>query len=148
MANTVSENLINYLAGDTAITKAIGARFHQNHVPMVVQNGVAKLSSPGDYIWFAKDSAEDEVGLADAVGTGPLRHFYNLEVVAREPRHAETLAETIYDRCHKANRGTTFGDMTVQGIFVEPQGADYVRRNELGDSGFHIEAMRLEVVPI
>lgn len=147
MANSVSQNLKAFLQSDTTLAGAVGARIHQNHRPMSVVNGQLVITSPGDYIWFARDSVESERALGDTTGATPFRHFYDVEVVARQPTQAETIAARIFAICDAITHGATFGDSTVQGIFVSRQGGDYQMRNLTGDSGFHIEAMRLEIVP-
>jgi hypothetical protein len=44
-------------------------------------------------------------------------------------------------------RGATFGDTTLQGIFVEEQPDEYLPRGVLADSGLHVASKSVEVVP-
>jgi hypothetical protein len=145
VANSVSQNLRLFLQSDTTIAKKVGLRIHQNHVPMVKINGVPTIDMRGEYLWFGRDSAESERALDDAVGEAPFRYFYDVEVVGRTPTGAESLADAVFARCDSYTGA--FGDTTVRAIFVTKQNADYVPRNVGGDTGMHVETMRLEVIP-
>lgn len=137
MANTVDENLRKFLLDDSAIVKLVGSRIHKNHVPQ---------SIVGDYIWFARESSDDEICLDDAAGSGPFRRFYDFEAVAKNHNaNADRIADALYDRLHKYVGA--FGDSTVKLILCEEQDEQYVPRNVGGDTGLHVPSLRVQVIP-
>lgn len=136
MANTVDENLKLFLAGDSTIVKLVGGRIHENHVPS---------QFIGDYVWFAFSGGDSERTLGDAPAASLFRYRFDVECIARSIRQARLIANAVFARLD-SHRGS-FGDSTVQGIFVEEQPDEYEPRGVLGDTGIHVASKSVEVIP-
>lgn len=136
MANTLDENLKAFLQADSSIAKLVGARISVNHVP-------EKPLIP--FVWIGKASADDEICLDDAAGSGPFRHFFDVEIYGQSIRQARQIEAAIYSRLHKY-RGS-FGDSTIQGAFLSKQADSYIPRGTMGDTGLHAATLSAEVIP-
>jgi hypothetical protein len=137
LANTIDENLRAYLAADSTVRKLVGGRIHENHVPQPYV---------GDYIWFAFAGGESERTLSgDSAALFRVR--FDLECIARSISQARRIAAAVFAALEGYARGATFGDTTLQGIFVEEQPDEYLPRGVLADSGLHVASKSVEVVP-
>jgi len=129
-------DLRSYLLDDSDISDAVGAeRMHQNKTPE---------SYDGLYIWYSRGGTDDEDELDDEEGTAPFREFFDVEVIGRDLDAVLDAADEL--RSHSKARGT-FGDGTVQALFVRDHADDYLPRGIFDDDeGFHVAALQLEIV--
>ena len=140
---TVDENFLAFLKADSTIARLVGARIHENQVPQ---------NPTGDYIWFALAGEEDEYCLDDADGAAPFRFRYAVECVGYSSsdktyglRKSREMANAVKSRVKNYNG--SFGDSTVQGLFVDEVSEDYEPRNDFSDLGFHTRSIAVEVIP-
>lgn len=70
---------------------------------------------------------------------------FALECAALDLDQAQALADAVGDALSDY-RGT-FGDMTVQGVFVEDQSDDYEPYYSQGDEGVFMAALQIRIRP-
>lgn len=126
-------NLRTFLLSRSAITAIVGAQVHQASIP-------ADRQPP--YVWFARTGSEAVDVLTPDVGLEPNNQFFTLECVTDDLDKTQALGDAI--RAFN-NYRSTFGDTTVQGVFVNEQNDDYEYRTIMGDEGFHTAAFSIEV---
>lgn len=135
MAADLAENLRTLMLSTDAIKTRIGRRMHQDSVPQ---------DEPRPFIYFGRTGVRLERCHDDAAGEAPFSHTFAVECVADTPRDMNTLVDAV--RTLDLYAGT-FGDSTIQGMFIEDQSDDYVPINAAGDKGRHVAALSVEVVP-
>lgn len=141
MAADVPTNLRTFLLAQSAIRNIVGAQVHQAKVP-------ADRNPP--YIWFGRSGSQKVELLAPPVGLEPGAQFFAFECIASDLDHAQAIGDAMraLDGYGKnLSPPGTFGDTTIQAMFVEEQADDYEYRTINGDEGFHACAFSVEIHP-
>jgi hypothetical protein len=134
-------NFRTFLLTQTAINKHVGLQIHQAKAP-------ANREPP--YIWFGRSGSQAVDVLTPAVGLEPGIQFFNFESVADDLDTAQAIGDAMRAlNGYGANLSPpgTFGDTTIQAMFVEEQADDYEYRTIDGDEGFHTCAFAVEIHP-
>ena len=133
---SITEDLIEYTLGATAVTALIANRMHELHVPM---------AGRGPWVYVVLDSSDDLRALDAAVGDEPLQFNLSLECWAGTPREAEDVSGAIRDRINNFS-GALSSTRTVQGVFVNSQADDYVPRGQGSDRGLFARSLSATVM--
>lgn len=131
----VPTNLRTFLLAQTAISSVVGAQVHQAIVPD---------NREPPYVWFGRSGTTRNELLNPDVGTAAITEFFSVECIAMNLDHAQALGAAL--RALDGYR-STFGDTSVQALFIEEQNDDYEYRTINGDEGFHTCAFTIEVHP-
>lgn len=129
----VATRLRSFLLSDASITREVGDRIHQAHVPE---------SSEGDYIYYQRSGIEP-LRTLDAYALSPLYATFDVEVISRDIDQCQLIASLIRSKldCYRG----TFDDGTVQAVFVEDHNDDYIPRGTYADEGVHVAAMSVQI---
>lgn len=133
---TIGENLRAKLLSDPELTKIVGHRVHQNHVPQ----------RPGDsYIYFATDSTGESDDLNGIAGELPLSTSFVVECISHAA-DGQRIAEAIKSRVRALNkyRGA-FGSTTAKGVFVTDYQDQYEPRGLGADIGAAYTVCQVQV---
>ena len=136
----VSSNFRTFLLAGSGKPESIGQRVHGDHVP---QDTVPKTGPFKDFIWYSRRQAQGMETLDSSAGEVARVFYYDIECVSMVKRNARAIADWVRARCN-CYRGT-YGDSTVQGIFVDDQDADYEPQSIGGDRGAFVEIMNVRV---
>lgn len=128
-------NLRTFLLTQSAITAIVGSQVHQAKVP---------ADRSPSYIWFGRTGSQSLDMVAPAVGLEPDSQFFSVECVSDDVDKTQALGDAL--RAITNYQGT-FGDTTVQGLFVDEQNDDYEYRSISGDEGLHTAAFSLQIYP-
>lgn len=131
----VAENLRTFLLGDAAIARKVGLRVSQDAIPQ---------GKPSPFIFLGRQSTTVERCLGET-GNTPFSHIFAVECIGEDLDDSQSLADLVRARCD--GYSGTFGDSTVQAIFVEEQADDYLPKAVDLNSGEHIAALSVEVYP-
>lgn len=134
MALTLEAALRAYLLGDPSITSHVQDRIAYAHVP-------ESYTLP--YIYYRGEGTIREDTLSTAL---PPRQRYAIECWHTSPAEAIALREAVRTRLHYAT-GTLAEDVSVQRMFVEDAGDDYLPGGTGSDEGLYSGALIVEVVP-
>jgi|TARA_Y100000310_G_scaffold134899_2_gene133814 hypothetical protein len=136
---SIGESFRTYILTKTAITDIVSTRVYQNKVPQ----GQAL-----PYLWFRRGTTDDSEGLTldkSQGGSEQFRETFDVECVGDET--ALDNVELLADAIKALNTETgTFGDGTVQGLFVDDHSDNYQPTNDNGDEGRHIATAEVQVV--
>ncbi len=129
----VATRLRSFLLSDAAITREVGDRVHQAHVPE---------SSEGDYVYFQRSTIEP-LRTLDASNIDPLYTSFDVEIISRDLEQCQFIASIVRAKldCYRG----AFDDATVKGIFVEDHNDDYIPRGTYADEGVHVAAMSVQI---
>jgi hypothetical protein len=134
----VSSRFRDFLLADENIARLVGGRVHEDHVPQ-------RLGAKDyPFIWYRKRQAQGAETLDSSPGEDAKFHYFDVEVVAKGIHLAKQLETLVRARC-SCYRGT-YGDSTVQGIFVEDQDSDYIPRSAGSDEGLYVPALDVRVI--
>jgi hypothetical protein len=131
----LATNLRSFLLATPAVTDIVEDRVHQSRVPQ---------GSEFPHIWFGRTGSERDQSI-EGGSCRPLFQTFALECAALDLDQAQTLADAVGDALSDY-RGT-FGDMTVQGVFVEDQSDDYEPYYSQGDEGVFMAALQIRIRP-
>ena len=127
---TIGEELIIELISASDVFALTSDRIHQNHIPQ-------QSSYPS--IWFSRRS---ELKSTTFDGDDdPVKTRFDIECLAETQGDAIDLSIAVDGALH-GKRGT-FGNGSVQGVFVENKSDDYIPQNDASDDG--IIAVGLDV---
>ena len=132
---TIGENIRTVLLADsTGVNAIVDGRVHQNNVPE---------SIPMPRVWYTRAASFEDV---DNAGVGGLTDSsWDIEC------HAEDLGDALNlaDKVKSLLNGTkgSFGDDSVQGVFVEDHDDDYLPKGigEDDDSHIHVASISAQI---
>lgn len=127
---SIGEELINALLGSTNVTRRVNRRVHQNHMPQGSNYPAIWLSRRSELPSTTFDGDDD-----------PVQTRFDIECLGETQTDAIELSSVVASTLH-GTRGT-FGNGTVQGVFVENKSDDYIPQNDSSDDG--IIAVGLDV---
>ena len=134
---SLPEDFIDFLLASTNITSRVATRVHQ-----------AMMPEPSRFpaIWFAisgKDrgfSRTHDGGTTDTLA----RYTFDVEYLSTGLDRAQDLGDAADDLLD-GYRGT-FGNRSVQAVFISDQDDEYVPRGTGGDFGIHVVAQRITII--
>lgn len=132
----VSSRFRAFLIADANIARLVGGRVHEDHVPQ-------RNKPLYPFIWYRKRQAQGTETLDSDNGEDASFHYFDVEVVSKNQSTAKELETLVRARC-SCYRGT-YGDSTVQGIFVNDQSADYEPQSNGGDDGLTVASLDVQV---
>jgi len=134
-----AENLVTFLLADSSLSTSLGTRCNQIRA-------LQDFAYPFAVLFRTGTDGDSERTLNQGVGVSPFRKFFNLEVVSDDIDEAADIAERV--KAYADGFGGTFGDTTIQGIFIEDHDDDYQSRAVLDDEAVYIQALQLELVGV
>lgn len=132
---TIGENIRKVLLADsTGVNAIVSGRVHQNSIPETI-------TMPR--VWYTRASSVEEVD-NDGVG-GLTESSWDIECHAEDLDDALNLADNVKSLLN-GTKGS-FGDDTVQGIFVEDHDDDYLPKGlgEDDDSHIHVASISAQI---
>jgi hypothetical protein len=129
----VPTNLRAVLLADSAVAAIVSTRVHQSVVPESVE---------APYVWFTRDRSDGPRCLDNGVARNTEQQF-SIECIAEDLSTSQTLADAV-SAALDGKRGT-FGDDTVQGVFVDDQTDDYIPRGVSSDDGAFVAALQVRI---
>lgn len=133
--SNLSVNFRKFLLAQSSLARKVAARIHQDHIPQ---------SSSAPYVYFSRQNAEFLTCLDSEVGEQPHAQSFAIECIGRDIGDAQELGDEI--RAINNYKGT-FGDTSVQAVFVEDQSDDYEPRVLSGDDGAFSCNLRVTIYP-
>lgn len=131
----LATNLRSFLLATPAVTDIVAERVHQSRIPQ---------DSAFPHIWFGRTgSTRDDC--MDGGSRRPLFQTFALECAALDLDQCQELADAVGDAL--SDYIGAFGDMTVQGVFVEDQVDDYEPYSNQGDEGIFVQSMQIRIRP-
>jgi hypothetical protein len=140
MADTATR-LRDFLLADSTIANSVGSRVYQGTAPQADDRDHLILP----FIWFTRTATEDARSLDAAAGLAAFSETFSLEVVDTDIDKSQTIATNVRSRLN--NYRGSFSDSTVKGIFVDAQSDGYEPMSIPADTGFHVPALLVEVIP-
>jgi hypothetical protein len=120
-----------FLLADSGIAAAVGTRVHVGSVPQ---------PTAAPYIWIGRAGVTHERTLDQSQGEQPFEERWDLEVWGEDLGDVQDLAELIRGLdCAKG----TFGDGSIQLLYVEDHSDDYSPKGLFSDEGLDLAAFSI-----
>jgi hypothetical protein len=133
---SVGVDFCKFLRANTSIAAKVGPAVYHRHVPQ---------PPPSRFIYLVREGFRHERCLGEAADPA-FSHYYAVEAIAENEEEADAIADIIRGLDGRPY-GTTFGGRTLKGLFIEEQSDDYEPKAVGSDLGYHIPALRVEVIP-
>lgn len=131
----IDVDLRSWLLADAAIAAATANQVHKSHAPE---------SASGTYVIYLRRGLDHERTTDQQPGAAAFREYFDVEIYGDTVAAVETVAGLL--RAKDCTVGT-FGERTVQAVFVEDHSDDYVPKGNDADEIIAFAALQLEIVP-
>ncbi len=134
-----AENLRTFLLADSSLLTSLGDQCGQIRT-------LQEDSYPYCVFFRTGTDSDTERALTQTVGTLPFRKFFDIEIVSGDLDEAVDIAERI--KTYADGFSGTFGDTTIQGVFIEDHDDDYQSRSVDDDEAIFVQALQVQLIGV